>query len=74
MAPIVSFIGWHNSGKTTLATSVVAHLTRMGYRVAVIKSTDKEGIQFDVVDTDSYKHRQAGAESVMLVAPDQTEL
>lgn len=74
MAPIVSFIGWHNSGKTTLATSVVTHLTRMGYRVAVIKSTDKEGIQFDVVDTDSYKHRQAGADSVMLVAPDQTVL
>ena len=74
MAPIVSFIGWHNSGKTTLATSVVTHLTRMGYRVAVIKSTDKKGIQFDVVDTDTHKHRQAGAESVMLVAPDQTVL
>ena len=74
MAPIVSFIGWHNSGKTTLATSVVSHLKRMGYRVAVIKSTDKKDIAFDACGTDSYKHRQAGADSVMLVAPDQTVL
>ena len=74
MAPIVSFIGWHDSGKTTLATSVVTHLRRMGHRVAVIKSTDKEGIVFDHPDTDTYKHRRAGADSVMLVAPDQTVL
>jgi molybdopterin-guanine dinucleotide biosynthesis adapter protein len=74
MAAIITFIGWHDSGKTTLATQVVTELTQLGYRVAVIKSTSDEGIQFDTPGTDTYKHKAAGAESVMLVAPDQMVL
>lgn len=74
MTAIVSFIGWHNSGKTTLAAQVVTHLKRAGLRVAVIKSTDKAGIAFDAEDTDTSAHRQAGADEVMLVAPDQMVL
>jgi molybdopterin-guanine dinucleotide biosynthesis adapter protein len=74
MTAIVSFIGWHNSGKTTLAAQVVAHLKGAGLRVAVIKSTDKSGIAFDSEDTDTSTHRQAGADEVMLVAPDQMVL
>jgi molybdopterin-guanine dinucleotide biosynthesis protein B len=74
MTAIVSFIGWHDSGKTTLAAGVVAHLKRKGLRVAVIKSSDKSGISLDAPDTDTFVHRQAGADEVMLVAPDQMAL
>ncbi len=74
MASIVTFIGWHDSGKTTLATQVVTELKKLGYRVAVIKSTSDEGIPFDTPGTDTYKHRVAGADGVMLVAPDQMVL
>lgn len=74
MASVITFIGWHDSGKTTLVTQVVSELTQLGYRVAVIKSTSDEGIQFDTPGTDTYKHKAAGAESVMLVAPDQMVL
>ena len=74
MAAIVSFIGWHTSGKTTLATGVVSELKRLGYKVAVIKSTSESGIAFDTPGTDTYKHKEAGADSVMLVAPDQVVL
>ncbi|MDK9708991.1 MAG: molybdopterin-guanine dinucleotide biosynthesis protein B [Desulforhopalus sp.] len=74
MASIITFIGWHDSGKTTLATQVVTELINLGYRIAVIKSTSDEGIQFDAPGTDTYKHKLAGAESVMLVAPDQMVL
>ncbi len=74
MTAIVSFIGWHNSGKTTLAAQVVTHLKKAGLRVAVIKSTDKTGIAFDTEDTDTSTHRHAGADEVMLVAPDQMVL
>lgn len=70
MTAIISFIGWHESGKTTLAAGVVAHLHRKGLRVAVIKSSDKRGISFDTPDTDTSVHRRAGAAEVMLVAPD----
>lgn len=71
MPPIITFIGWHDSGKTTLASKVVFHLKQLGYQVAVIKSTKETGIAFDKPGTDTYTHRKAGANSVMLVAPDQ---
>jgi molybdopterin-guanine dinucleotide biosynthesis protein B len=74
MTALVSFIGWHDSGKTTLGATVVSNLKDMGYRVAVIKSSSQENITFDTRGTDTYKHRQAGADSVMLVAPDQMVL
>ena len=74
MAAIITFIGWHDSGKTTLATEVVGHLKAFGYKVAVIKSSNETGIVFDTPGTDTDKHRQAGADSILLVAPDQMVL
>lgn len=74
MSSIVSFIGWHDSGKTTLVCQVVAELKSLGYRVAVIKSSNDSGIAFDTPGTDTFKHKEAGADSVMLVAPDQMVL
>lgn len=74
MSSIVSFIGWHDSGKTTLAKEVVSELKKLGYKVAVIKSSNDTGIQFDSPGTDTFKHKEAGADSVMLVAPDQMVL
>jgi molybdopterin-guanine dinucleotide biosynthesis protein B len=74
MAAIVTFIGWHDSGKTTLATQVVSCLKAFGYKVAVIKSSNETGILFDTPGTDTYKHREAGADSILFVAPDQMVL
>jgi molybdopterin-guanine dinucleotide biosynthesis adapter protein len=74
MSSIVTFIGWHDSGKTTLVKHVVTELTTLGYRVAVIKSSNDSGIQFDTPGTDTFMHKEAGADSVMLVAPDQMVL
>ncbi len=71
MVPIVAFIGWHDSGKTTLAVRVVKHLKEHGYQVAVIKSSKETGIPFDHVDTDTARYRTAGADAVTLIAPDQ---
>ncbi len=71
MVPIVAFIGWHNSGKTTLAVRVVKHLKEHGYQVAVIKSSKETGITFDHVDTDTARYRTAGADAVTFIAPDQ---
>jgi molybdopterin-guanine dinucleotide biosynthesis protein B len=50
MPIVVSFVGYHNSGKTTLIQQVVKELTKRGYKVGYIKHdpkghgiTDKEG-------------------------------
>jgi molybdopterin-guanine dinucleotide biosynthesis protein B len=74
MTPIVTFVGWHDSGKTTLASQVVSHLKAAGYRVAVIKSSKEPGIAFDSPGTDTSKHRMAGADSVMFIGPDKMVL
>ncbi|MBB5347132.1 molybdopterin-guanine dinucleotide biosynthesis protein B [Desulfoprunum benzoelyticum] len=74
MTPIVTFIGWHDSGKTTLASQVVSHLKARGYRVAVIKSSKEADVPFDTPGTDTAKHRMAGADSVMFVGPDKMVL
>ena len=71
MPPIITFIGWHDCGKTTLASQVVRHLKERGYSVAVIKSTKETGLLLDQEGTDTFTYRQAGADSVTLIAPDQ---
>jgi len=72
--PVITFIGFHDSGKTTLVCRVVEQLTARGIRLAVIKSSKDCGICFDTPETDTAKHRAAGAQSVLFVAPDQIVL
>lgn len=69
--PVFGFIGWHNSGKTTLARQVVTHLKRKGYIVGVIKSTKESGVVIDPPHTDTALYKAAGADGVALLAPDQ---
>ncbi len=71
MPPVVSFVGWHNSGKTTLTRKVVALLKAKGYKVAVIKSTKETGIIVDQPGTDTDLYKKSGADAIALVAPDQ---
>lgn len=71
MPPIITFIGWHDCGKTTLASQVVRHLKKRGYTIAVIKSTKEAGLLLDQEGTDTFSYRQAGADAVTLIAPDQ---
>jgi len=71
MPPILTFIGWHDCGKTTLASQVVRHLKDKGYSVAVIKSTKETGLLLDNEGTDTFTYHQAGADAVTLIAPDQ---
>ena len=67
----VAFVGRSGSGKTTLVTRLIPELKRMGLRVATLKHTHHRE-SFDRSNKDSWKHRQAGAEQVMLMS--ETEL
>lgn len=71
MVPVVSFVGYHNSGKTTFATKVLKILKEKGYRIAAIKATKHSKVVKDVKGKDSYKYREAGAESVGIFTPDE---
>lgn len=74
MPPIVTFIGYHNSGKTTVSVDVVRYLKSQGYNVAVVKSSGFENAQFDSEGTDTHKYKEAGADNVMFAGPDQMVL
>jgi molybdopterin-guanine dinucleotide biosynthesis protein B len=65
-APVIGIAGWKNSGKTTLATRLIAELTRRGLRVASIKHAHHEA-DVDHAGTDTFRHRAAGAVEVALV-------
>lgn len=69
MIPVVSFIGWHNSGKTTLIRKVVKELSLLGVRTGIIKSTKHEDIELDKKGSDSSTYREDGVRIVSLVTP-----
>ncbi|MBI5049105.1 MAG: molybdopterin-guanine dinucleotide biosynthesis protein B [Deltaproteobacteria bacterium] len=68
MVPIVSFVGKSGSGKTTLLEKVVAELTGRGYKVGTIKH-DVHGFEIDCEGKDSWRHKRAGAATVVLSGP-----
>ncbi|SFM07263.1 molybdopterin-guanine dinucleotide biosynthesis protein B [Pelosinus propionicus] len=70
MIPIISFVGYSNSGKTTLLTKVIRELKNRGYRIAVIKH-DGHDFEIDHTGTDTWKHRQAGADVVCIASARQ---
>lgn len=65
--PVFGITGWKNSGKTTLTARLVSHLTGQGLRVSTIKHAHHE-FDIDKPDTDSFRHRQAGASEVAIVS------
>lgn len=65
--PIVSFVGRSNSGKTTLIERVIPELVQAGYRVATVKHAG-HGFDLDTEGKDSWRHKRAGASSVIVMS------
>jgi molybdopterin-guanine dinucleotide biosynthesis protein B len=66
--PVFGVVGWKNSGKTTLMTSLIGELTRRGLTVSVIKHAHAK-FEIDHPGRDSFKMREAGARQVTLSSP-----
>ena len=60
MTAVISFIGHHNSGKTTIITQVITSLLERGFRVGAVKHAPQLD-DLDSADTDSARLRDAGA-------------
>lgn len=73
MIPVVSIVGRSNAGKTTLIEKIITELVRRGYRVATIKH-DVHGFEIDHEGKDSWRHKRAGARSVVLSSPKRVAL
>ena len=73
MIPIVSIVGKSDSGKTTLIEKLLPELTRRGYRIATVKH-DVHGFEVDREGKDSWRHKQAGAHTVVIASPRKAAL
>jgi molybdopterin-guanine dinucleotide biosynthesis protein B len=65
--PILSIVGRSNSGKTTLIERLIPGLVLAGYRVATIKHAG-HGFDLDTEGKDSWRHKRAGAGTVIVVS------
>ena len=66
--PIISVIGKKKSGKTTLLEKLIPAMTARGYRVGTVKH-DTHGFDIDHEGKDSWRHKTAGAEAVLISSP-----
>jgi len=68
LPPVISIVGKSESGKTTLIEKLIPELKSRGYRIGIVKHAH-HGFDMDRKGKDSYRHRQAGADTVMVASP-----
>ena len=66
--PIISFVGYSNTGKTTLIEKIISILKKQGIRTAYIKHTHHE-INFPSGRKDSERMNEAGAAVSAVLSP-----
>lgn len=70
MPSVICIVGKSDSGKTTLIEKLIPELKQRGFRVGTIKHS-AHGFEIDQKGKDSWRHRQAGADTVAVLAPGQ---
>ena len=61
------FAGWSGSGKTTLIEQLIPRFTGRGLKVSLIKHAHHT-FDVDHPGKDSYRHRQAGAQEILVTS------
>jgi molybdopterin-guanine dinucleotide biosynthesis protein B len=70
----VAILGHKNSGKTSVAETVISRLRDEGYKVASAKHVFVKGFSLDAKETDTYRHSKAGANPVISVSDVETAI
>ncbi|MBB6732065.1 molybdopterin-guanine dinucleotide biosynthesis protein B [Cohnella zeiphila] len=68
---VIQVIGYKNSGKTTVVCRLVEVFKQAGLRVGTIKHDGHE-FDIDAPETDTWKHRKAGADLVAITSAHRT--
>ncbi len=71
--PLLGFIGNSNSGKTTLLTTLITHLTGSGLKIGAVKHHHRS-FTIDHKGKDSQRFTTAGARKTIITGPEQTAL
>jgi len=64
---IFGFAGWSGSGKTTLIEKLIPRFVQRGLRVSLIKHAHHT-FDVDQPGKDSYRHRHAGAQEILVTS------
>jgi molybdopterin-guanine dinucleotide biosynthesis protein B len=64
---VFGLAGWSGSGKTTLLTRLIPALTRRGITVSTLKHAHHD-FDIDQEGKDSWRHREAGAQEVLIAS------
>ena len=64
---VLGIVGWSGSGKTTLLVALLPLLRAQGLTVSTIKHTH-HGFDMDRPGKDTYRHREAGAQEVLVAS------
>jgi molybdopterin-guanine dinucleotide biosynthesis protein B len=71
---VLQFVGYSNSGKTTLLTGLIRRLEQRGIRVGVIKHDGAHDFEWDQAGTDTFRFREAGASLVAIQSRTKTAM
>ncbi len=67
MSKVFGFAGYSGSGKTTLLEQLIPYFTGVGLRLALIKHAHHD-FDIDQPGKDSFRHRKAGANQVLITS------
>lgn len=67
--PVLCLVGESGVGKTQVLVSLVAELSRRGYRVATIKHVGDHDFDIDHPGKDSWRYAEAGSDAVAISSP-----
>jgi molybdopterin-guanine dinucleotide biosynthesis protein B len=70
---VIGLAGWSGAGKTTLIVRLIPELNRRGFSVSTIKHAH-HNFDLDQPGKDSYEHRAAGAEEVLVASANRVAL
>ena len=70
---LIGFAGWSGAGKTTLIVKLIPELNRRGLSVSTIKHAH-HAFDLDQPGKNSYEHRAAGAEEVVVASANRVAL
>ena len=73
LPPVISVVGKSGVGKTVFLERLVAELKGRGYLIGTVKH-DVHGFQIDEPGKDSWRHAQAGSDTVVISSPDKVAM
>jgi len=74
MPAVLSIVGKSKVGKTTFLEKLIPEIKRRGYRVGTLKHDAHDHFEIDHEGKDTWRHRQAGAQTVAISSPSRFAL